>query len=92
MMVTLKQYAKFMGVDVVYEFLIDVVDWGWGEDPALEFYVEHCVMYRNTGTSPRMVVTGEQLRVLGEVNKQKHCQDILDNAAEDYWTAVWSGA
>jgi hypothetical protein len=91
-MVTLLKYEKFMGVDVVYEFLIDVVDWGWGEEPVLEFYIEQCVMYRNTHTSPRMVVKGEQLRVLGEVNKQKHCQDILDSAAEDYWTAVWSGA
>lgn len=81
----LRHHDTFMGQEVVYEFIVDVTDWGELEDPQPEIYVDSCVVQGHR-------LTGAHFEVVARKFTPLLIQDILDNAAEQYWTEVWSGA
>jgi hypothetical protein len=99
-MMTVTQCAEFMGEDFVFEFECEVFDFGsasdpWGDDPGAgpDFQVESCCMYRDMPRQevPAMEVTGEMLSLVEKIFYEKNAKDIVDNAAEEYWTNKWSG-
>jgi hypothetical protein len=50
-------------------------------------------MYRDTPRqeAPAMEVTGAMLSLIEKIFYEKNAKDIVDNAAEEYWTNKWSG-
>lgn len=94
-MITLTQSGSLMGVDVYFEFDIEITEPGrapdpWGCDPgsAPEFIVNQILVYTEGG--PATEVTGEWELSLIDRFERDLVENIQENEADEYYFGGYS--